>query len=361
MILKELSYPFSFLLNLINFIESASVLYIKIPFMFNIHWFYDLCVKWLSGIWCRITHIAGYILAAIFGILVDVPVFTLISLYKAPILLIKGWQRLLHDLIGREGPFLETVCVPFAGLLIVLWPLIVLLATSVGILSSLGFGFYAAVVAYQVLQGVSKDFKRNALRVRLMSCFFFFLLSCIVIVIRKIQQREGFFMHLLLYPYLMSTPMICFTCEKALASPGMCLCLLILIIIVSLYWNCKLVIYVFLYCIHILLSWMVYFLSEPCNSLVLLGSQTKRSWPSRLHFYTSSCKHIAWKTWDLCRWTIGNPIWENRDSASYCGKIKKKLFSQQHTSKHIETPPLAPQIRGFRTDGILFSRYLSIP
>lgn len=84
------------------------------------------------------------------------PIITLISLYKTPILLIKGWQRLVHDLIGREGPFLETVCVPFAGLLILLWPFIVLLATCVGILSSLGFGFYAAVVAYQVQVKIQK-------------------------------------------------------------------------------------------------------------------------------------------------------------------------------------------------------------
>ncbi|KAJ8450843.1 hypothetical protein Cgig2_032468 [Carnegiea gigantea] len=74
----------------------------------------------------------------------------LITLYKAPILLFKGWQRLVQDLVGREGPFLETVCVPFAGLLIVLWPIAVLLATIGGVLSSIGFGVYASVIAYQI-------------------------------------------------------------------------------------------------------------------------------------------------------------------------------------------------------------------
>lgn len=73
----------------------------------------------------------------------------LITLYKAPILLFKGWHRLVQDLVGREGPFLETVCVPFAGLLIVLWPVAVLLATIGGVLSSIGLGVYASVIAYQ--------------------------------------------------------------------------------------------------------------------------------------------------------------------------------------------------------------------
>ncbi|KAK3011722.1 hypothetical protein RJ639_012285 [Escallonia herrerae] len=97
----------------------------------------------------KLTQIPGCILAATLGILVDVPIISLIVLYKAPILLFKGWHRLVQDLIGREGPFLETVCIPFAGLWILLWPFMVLLATVVGILSSFLFGCYAAVVAYQ--------------------------------------------------------------------------------------------------------------------------------------------------------------------------------------------------------------------
>uniref|UniRef100_A0A5B7AZA2 Uncharacterized protein n=2 Tax=Davidia involucrata TaxID=16924 RepID=A0A5B7AZA2_DAVIN len=97
----------------------------------------------------KVTQIPGCILCAILGVLVDVPFITLIVLYKAPILLFKGWHRLVQDLIGREGPFLETLCVPFAGLLILLWPVVVLVATFTGFISSFFFGCYAAVVAYQ--------------------------------------------------------------------------------------------------------------------------------------------------------------------------------------------------------------------
>ena len=102
------------------------------------------------GIFIRVAQLPGCILAAILGNLVDVPVVTIIVLYKAPILLFKGWHRLIQDLIGRAGPFLETVCVPFAGLWILLWPIVVLLAILAGMISSFGFGCYAAVVAYQV-------------------------------------------------------------------------------------------------------------------------------------------------------------------------------------------------------------------
>jgi hypothetical protein len=58
---------------------------------------------------------------------VDISLYTVIALIKSPYMLFKGWQRLLHDLISREGPFLETVCVPIAGLslTILFWPLVV--------------------------------------------------------------------------------------------------------------------------------------------------------------------------------------------------------------------------------------------
>ncbi|GFS39976.1 hypothetical protein Acr_00g0065930 [Actinidia rufa] len=108
-----------------------------------------LALKGDEPIELKVTQIPGSILCAILGILVDVPFITLIVLYKAPILLFKGWYQLVHDLIGREGPFLETVCVPFAGLLILVWPFVVLSATFLGIISSFFFGCYAAVVAYQ--------------------------------------------------------------------------------------------------------------------------------------------------------------------------------------------------------------------
>lgn len=89
-------------------------------------------------------------MAAILGVLIDVPMLSLIVLYKLPVMLYKGWRQLIRDLIGRSGPFLESVCVPFAGLMILLWPMAVVLAGAAGILSSLSLGLYAAAVAYQV-------------------------------------------------------------------------------------------------------------------------------------------------------------------------------------------------------------------
>jgi hypothetical protein len=90
------------------------------------------------------------LLAALIGIIIDVPVISTVALFKCPYMLFKGWHRLLHDLIGREGPFLETICVPFAGLAILLWPLAVGGAFLASMLSSYLFGAYAGVVAYQV-------------------------------------------------------------------------------------------------------------------------------------------------------------------------------------------------------------------
>lgn len=64
-------------------------------------------------------------------------------------MLFKGWHRLFHDCIGREGPFLETICVPFAGLAILLWPLAVVGAVLGSMVSSIFLGAYAAVIVYQ--------------------------------------------------------------------------------------------------------------------------------------------------------------------------------------------------------------------
>lgn len=84
------------------------------------------------------------------GIIIDTPVITLVALYKTPYMLFKGWHQLFHDLIGREGPFLETACVPFAGLAILLWPAAVIGALIASTLSCLLLGGYAAAVSYQV-------------------------------------------------------------------------------------------------------------------------------------------------------------------------------------------------------------------
>ena len=84
------------------------------------------------------------------GFLVDMPVISLLAICKSPYMLFKGWHRLFHDLIGREGPFLETICVPFAGFAILLWPLAVVGAILGSMVSSIFLGAYAAVVVYQV-------------------------------------------------------------------------------------------------------------------------------------------------------------------------------------------------------------------
>ncbi|KAL1824353.1 hypothetical protein ACET3Z_011131 [Daucus carota] len=97
----------------------------------------------------KVLQLPGCLLVSVLGIVVNIPLISLITLYKGPILLFKGWQQLIRDLIGREGPFLETVCVPFAGLWILLWPVIVFFAIIAGILSSVLIGSYSAVVAYQ--------------------------------------------------------------------------------------------------------------------------------------------------------------------------------------------------------------------
>lgn len=97
----------------------------------------------------RLLYLPFALLAGVLGFLVDMPVISLIALCKSPYMLFKGWHRLLHDLIGREGPFLETICVPFAGLAILLWPLAVVGAVLGSMVSSIFLGAYAAVVVYQ--------------------------------------------------------------------------------------------------------------------------------------------------------------------------------------------------------------------
>lgn len=97
----------------------------------------------------RVLDIPGALFAAACGFLVDGIMFTLIAFYKFPVMLFKGWKRLIEDLVGREGPFLETACVPFAGLAILLWPFAVFGAFLASIISSIPLGAFAAVVVYQ--------------------------------------------------------------------------------------------------------------------------------------------------------------------------------------------------------------------
>lgn len=97
----------------------------------------------------RLLYLPGAIVAGLLGLMVDTLVISIVAIFKSPYMLVKGWHRLFHDCIGREGPFLETICVPFAGFAILLWPLAVVGALLGSIVSSIGLGLYAAVVVYQ--------------------------------------------------------------------------------------------------------------------------------------------------------------------------------------------------------------------
>lgn len=99
---------------------------------------------------CRLLYLPGAIIISVIGFLVDFPMISIIALFKSVYMLFKGWHRMFHDLIGREGPFLETICVPFAGLAILLWPLAVVGAVLASIVASIFIGAFAGVVVYQV-------------------------------------------------------------------------------------------------------------------------------------------------------------------------------------------------------------------
>ncbi|KAF4385831.1 hypothetical protein F8388_010387 [Cannabis sativa] len=97
----------------------------------------------------RLLYLPGALIAGVLGFMIDMPVISMLALFKSIYMLFKGWHRLFHDLIGREGPFLETICVPFAGLAILLWPLAVVGAVMASILASVFIGAFAGVVVYQ--------------------------------------------------------------------------------------------------------------------------------------------------------------------------------------------------------------------
>ncbi|CAN8232451.1 unnamed protein product [Cochlearia groenlandica] len=97
----------------------------------------------------RLSRLPSCLMASSLGVVVDVLLITVVAIYKSPYMLLKGWKRLLEDLVGREGPFLETVCVPFAGLAILLWPLAVVGAVIASVFSSFFLGLYSGVVVHQ--------------------------------------------------------------------------------------------------------------------------------------------------------------------------------------------------------------------
>ncbi|PIN10105.1 hypothetical protein CDL12_17310 [Handroanthus impetiginosus] len=97
----------------------------------------------------RFVHVPACIIVGLIGLVVEIPLYTAIALVKSPYMLFKGWQRLLHDLISREGPFLETACIPIAGLTILMWPLIVIGSIVMAIFTSFFIGLYGSIIVYQ--------------------------------------------------------------------------------------------------------------------------------------------------------------------------------------------------------------------
>lgn len=98
----------------------------------------------------RLSRLPSCLLACVIGIPVDVLLITVVALWKSPFMLFKGWKRFLEDLVDREGPFSERLCVPFAGLVIILWPIAVVGAVIASLLSSFVLGLYSGVVVHQV-------------------------------------------------------------------------------------------------------------------------------------------------------------------------------------------------------------------
>ena len=108
--------------------------------------------KFILNTVCRLLDVPSCIFVALLWLVVDIPLYTVIALVKSPYMLFGGWQRLLYDLISREGPFLETVCVPIAGLTILFWPLVVVGSVLLAIVLSIFVGLYGAVIVFQVTE-----------------------------------------------------------------------------------------------------------------------------------------------------------------------------------------------------------------
>ncbi|XWS31113.1 hypothetical protein CRYUN_Cryun23aG0049800 [Craigia yunnanensis] len=135
-----------------TFIHNASVVYTNAGkgSCIVVEDFTDFCFhSYFFYMDVKLSKLPGCLLVGLIGMLVDVPLITAVTLWKSPYLLFKGWKGLLEDLIGREGPFSETVCVPFAGLAILLWPLAVVGAVVGAIIASFFLGFYGGVIVHQ--------------------------------------------------------------------------------------------------------------------------------------------------------------------------------------------------------------------
>ncbi|KAJ7964660.1 Steroid nuclear receptor ligand-binding [Quillaja saponaria] len=97
----------------------------------------------------KLSILPSCLLVILIGVPFDMLLITSVAIWKSPYMLFQGWKRLLQDLIGREGPFLETVCVPFAGLAIILWPMAVIGAVVAAIISSFFLGLYSGVIVHK--------------------------------------------------------------------------------------------------------------------------------------------------------------------------------------------------------------------
>ncbi|KAI4347820.1 hypothetical protein L6164_008599 [Bauhinia variegata] len=97
----------------------------------------------------KLSLLPSCMLVVLVAVPFDMALITSIAIWKSPYMLLRGWKRLLEDLIGREGPFLETVCVPFAGIAIILWPLAVVGAVLAASISSFFLGLYSGIIVQQ--------------------------------------------------------------------------------------------------------------------------------------------------------------------------------------------------------------------
>jgi hypothetical protein len=99
---------------------------------------------------CRLHELPLCVLVGLLGVIVDTPAIIIVAFCKMPIMLIKGWHRLLRDLVTRHGPCMEAACVPFAGLALVFWPFVVVASAITAVICSPILGLYSAVVVDQV-------------------------------------------------------------------------------------------------------------------------------------------------------------------------------------------------------------------
>jgi hypothetical protein len=97
----------------------------------------------------KLAEIPGSVIVGLLGMIVDMVMISLVALAKSPLMLLKGWKRLILDLMGQHGSCVEAACVPFAGLAVVLWPLIVCVTVLTAIICSPFLGLFSAVIVYQ--------------------------------------------------------------------------------------------------------------------------------------------------------------------------------------------------------------------